>query len=170
MPGRETDWVGALYDAHGASMYSYALALLGVSEDAEDAVQNVFVKVCSSHRIPVNPRHYLLRSVRNEAFSRLRKRRLRFWRRAEFSGEAALFERPQGRRDDELEEIEAALCALPVDQREVMLLKVYEGMTFEQIGRLTGVSPNTAASRYRYAVEKLRESLAAKEPANNDGL
>jgi RNA polymerase sigma-70 factor (ECF subfamily) len=164
---QDTDWVGALYDAHAAGMYSYALALLGVSEEAEDAVQDVFVKVCASGRIPENPRHYLLRSVRNEAFSRLRKRRLRFWRHAAFSGEARLFEQPRGLRDDELEGIEAALRGLPIDQREAVLLKVYEGMTFEQIGRLTDVSPNTAASRYRYAVEKLRGSLAAKEQADD---
>ena len=148
-------------------MYSYALALLGVSEEAEDAVQDVFVRVCTSGRVPDNPRHYLLRSVRNEAFSRLRKRRLRFWRHAEFSGEARLFERPQGRRDEELEEIEAALRGLPLEQREVVLLKTYEGLTFEEIGRLTGVNPNTAASRYRYGIEKLRETLRAKEQADD---
>ena len=162
MPRRETDWVGALYDAHAASMYSYALALLGFPEEAEDAVQDVFVKMCTSDRMPANPRHYLLRSVRNEAFSRLRKRRLRFWRHAAFSGEARLFEWPQGRRDEELEGIEAALRGLPLDQREVVLLKVYESMTFGQIGLITGVSQNTAASRYRYAIEKLRERLGGK--------
>ncbi len=159
MPTQETDWVGALYDAHGASMYSYALALLGVSEEAEDVVQDVFVKVCTANRLPDNPRHYLLRSVRNEAFSRLRKRRLRFWKHSSISGEARLFESPAV-PDEEAERLSAALGGLPLDQRETVLLKVYEGMTFEETGRLTGVSTNTAASRYRYAIEKLRGLLA----------
>ena len=62
--------------------------------------------------------------------------------------------------DDERQAIEAALRALPAEQREVVHLKVYEAMTFQQIADLLGLSLNTAASRYRYATEKLRQSLA----------
>ena len=57
-------------------------------------------------------------------------------------------------------EAEVALAGLPVEQREVVVLKIYEGFTFAQIGELTEVSPNTAASRYRYALAKLEEKLA----------
>jgi len=52
-----------------------------------------------------------------------------------------------------------ALEALPAEQREVLALKVDGELTFEEIGGLLNVSPNTAASRYRYALEKLRDAL-----------
>jgi RNA polymerase sigma-70 factor (ECF subfamily) len=48
---------------------------------------------------------------------------------------------------------------LPPDQREVLHLHVYEGLTFQEIGDLAGLSINTIASRYRYALEKLREAF-----------
>ena len=56
-----------------------------------------------------------------------------------------------------------ALAVLPREQREVVVLKVFEEMTFAEIGRLVGVSPNTAASRYRYAVAKMKEMLSDEE-------
>jgi RNA polymerase sigma-70 factor (ECF subfamily) len=57
--------------------------------------------------------------------------------------------------------IEAALRDLPVDQREVIVLKVYEGMTFKEIAELTDVPSDTVASRYRYALSKLRSVLSS---------
>jgi len=56
-----------------------------------------------------------------------------------------------------------ALYALPNDQREVIVLHVWGELTFSQIGDLLGFSANTAASRYRYALAKLRGSMFAKE-------
>ena len=48
---------------------------------------------------------------------------------------------------------------LPADQREVIHLHVFEGMTFQQVADTTGESINTIASRYRYAIAKLRNSI-----------
>ena len=62
---------------------------------------------------------------------------------------------------------EPALCAamlgLPLQQREVLVLKVFDEMTFKEIADVLGVSINTAASRYRYAIAKLREALEAQD-------
>jgi len=55
--------------------------------------------------------------------------------------------------------IERALLALPAEQREVVHLKIYEGMTLQEIADATGESINTVASRYRYAIEKMRAHL-----------
>jgi RNA polymerase sigma-70 factor (ECF subfamily) len=98
--------------------------------------------------------------ARNEAFKAIKKR----------SGQkAAPFEEglleavaPEKRDEPALspKEAEQALAGLPVEQREVVVLKIYEGFTFAQIGELTEVSPNTAASRYRYALAKLEEKIA----------
>ena len=53
--------------------------------------------------------------------------------------------------------LERGIRLLPVDQREVLHLRVFEGMTFQEIANATGESINTIASRYRYALGKLRE-------------
>jgi DNA-directed RNA polymerase specialized sigma24 family protein len=52
-----------------------------------------------------------------------------------------------------------ALESLPPDQREVIALKIEGELTFAQIAAVLGISPNTAASRYRYALERLRGKL-----------
>ena len=63
---------------------------------------------------------------------------------------------------DEL--LEQALPTLPDEQREVLALKIDGGLTFAEIGALLGVGLNTAASRYRYALEKLRLTLGGQKP------
>jgi RNA polymerase sigma-70 factor (ECF subfamily) len=55
--------------------------------------------------------------------------------------------------------LEQALASLPPEQREVIALKVDGGLKFHEIAAVLGTSPNTAASRYRYALEKLRERM-----------
>ena len=57
----------------------------------------------------------------------------------------------------------AALAALPREQREVIVLKLWNGLTFEAIARLFDLSPNTVAGRYRYGLSKLRGCLKAEE-------
>jgi RNA polymerase sigma-70 factor (ECF subfamily) len=56
--------------------------------------------------------------------------------------------------------VREAVMGLPVEQREVVVLHVWGGLTFEEVGRTVGVPTNTAASRYRYALEKLRTAMS----------
>jgi DNA-directed RNA polymerase specialized sigma24 family protein len=101
----------------------------------------------------------LYRSTRNLAYSRLR-RRLLFGQLLRESPVHSSWLRPlNGAAPRPLLLVENALAALPARQREVVVLKVYEGRTFGEIARLLNISPNTAASRYRYALEKLRPLL-----------
>ena len=55
--------------------------------------------------------------------------------------------------------LEKALAALPEEQRSVAIMHLWEGMTFAEIGTVCGISSNTAASRYRYALDKMRDQL-----------
>ena len=61
------------------------------------------------------------------------------------------------------EAVESALEKLPAEQREAVVLKVYVGMTFDEIAEVVGVPPGTAISRYQYALKKLGELLANEE-------
>ena len=75
---------------------------------------------------------------------------------------APIFETPlEG--DDRRESIEAALRGLPAEQREVLVLKIWGELTFGQIAAQLDIPSNTAASRYRYALAALRESLTAAD-------
>ncbi len=123
-------------------------------------MQETFASYVGLRRVPDNPAGYLFRIARNEAWSLLRRRRLFFWARKRVEEQASLLsvatdERPHGER----EALEAELRRLPVKQREVVVLKHFEGMTFQEIAEVADCSPNTAASRYRYGIEKLRASL-----------
>jgi DNA-directed RNA polymerase specialized sigma24 family protein len=53
----------------------------------------------------------------------------------------------------------SCLAELPMAQREVIVLKLWQGCTFEEIGGLLDVSPNTAAGRYRYGLQKIKAKL-----------
>ena len=57
------------------------------------------------------------------------------------------------------DELAEALGELPEEQRAVLHLKLWEGLTFEKIADALEIPPNTAASRYRYGIDKLRDRL-----------
>ncbi|MBI5094852.1 MAG: sigma-70 family RNA polymerase sigma factor [Candidatus Hydrogenedentes bacterium] len=167
--GTALDSLAYLYDRYGARVYGYAMALLSNASDAEETVQEAFTKLYARMKggwKPDQPENYLFRAVRNEAYSRLRRRRLFFLRTRQWADGSHWLAPPSGgagARDGELEAVEAELAALPVKQREIVVLKVFEAMTFEEIGKVLHISPNTAASRYRYAVDKLRSTLKRED-------
>lgn len=155
--------LGDLYDRYGRLVFRYALAILGADADAEDVASTAFLRLARQGKRAArirDLRRFLIAAARNEAISVLRRRR----RQREAVESAALFEpAPEAHAAADREVIERALAALPREQREVVVLKVYEGLTFAEIAQLVRVSPNTAASRYRYAVAKLREMLSDEE-------
>ena len=151
-PHGTREWLGALYDRHAAGLYRYAVMILADTESAADAVQQVFTRLVDSRNRPDVEANYLRRAIRNECFSMLRSRR----RRPQAADSHEILEAMSAPDDapDERLAIQAALLALPAEQREVVHLKVFEGLTLQEIAELTGESMNTIASRYRYALEE----------------
>jgi RNA polymerase sigma-70 factor (ECF subfamily) len=151
------DWIGALYDQYAGRLFRYAVMILADSAAASDAVQQVFLGIAGT---PVghirSDERYLRRAVRNECYSALRRRRRAMTTDLEPLLEtiAAIDEKPEERLA-----LEAAIRTLPPEQREVLHLKVFDGMTLQEIADQLDESINTIASRYRYAVEKLRGLL-----------
>lgn len=144
-----------LYDRHAARMLAVARAITGETADAEDAVQQTFLELYRSRAALASARDeraYLVRAVRNEAL-RVRDRR----REPAMEREPAT---PQAGDGDP--ELENALASLPAEQREVLALKLDGELTFEQIAAVLAIPANTAASRYRYALEKLRALLGGR--------
>jgi RNA polymerase sigma-70 factor (ECF subfamily) len=134
-------------------------ALLGRADDAEDALQEVFVKLAlksCSHVEDLRP--YLFRMARNEAINTLRRRK-REYRLMENYGEENETTSPNSDSafNAANHDWQKLLARLPLEQREIIALKIWEEMTFAEISAVVKTSPNTAASRYRYGIERLRK-------------
>jgi RNA polymerase sigma-70 factor (ECF subfamily) len=152
------EWLRELYDAHGAALFRYALMILADRSEAEDVVQQVFVSALRVARDIASPLEYLRRATRNECYSALRRRRREQERCVADDG---LLEAQPAEAVDEGERValSRALAALSPEQREVVHLKVFEGLTFPEMAALLDIPANTAASRYRYALVHLRKAL-----------
>ncbi len=152
----------ALYDRFAGRMYRVALRLLGCREDAEDVVQDVFLAAVRSRERLGDVRDltaYLFAALYRAA-GRCALRRLRALQvsPAAVSEAIAPVERVAA-YDAESPRLQQAIRSLPDEQREVLTLKIDGELTFAQIAQVTGVSLSTAASRYHYALEKLKTSL-----------
>jgi RNA polymerase sigma-70 factor (ECF subfamily) len=150
-----------LYDVHAASVYRYLVALLGDRIEAEDALQTAFLELArrpdTLERMEA-PAAYLLATARHAALRSLRRSALR--RQTEVAVARFLEAREPSQADpEETQQLEAAIRELPVEQREVLVLKAFEGWTFRDIAEALTIPLHTAASRYRYALEKLKRVL-----------
>jgi RNA polymerase sigma-70 factor, ECF subfamily len=156
----------ALYDRFAARLYRVALRILGSREDAEDAVQEVFLATVRSHEKLAEVRDltaYLFTSVRRAA-GRAAVRRARVIPILPLGADEAVAPLDQTASDGpgpDWQGLQQAIGSLPDEQREVVALKVDGELTFAQIAQIVGVSLSTVASRYQYALRKLRLSLAS---------
>jgi len=151
------------YDSFGEKLYHYLILKLGSADDAEDVLQNVFCRLARySVRLKFvrNLQAYVFSLARNEANRYLKKKiqsRETRENNATFPGIIQnSFSAPDAQ---DVQLVSECLAQLPEDQREVIVLKVFEGLTFKEIAIVCGLSMNTAASRYRYGMEKLRANL-----------
>jgi len=157
---RNTAEIEVLYRQHGAALLLFASAISGDRGRAQDALHQVFLKVIENGSLgqAIDKKSYLFACVRNAVLNDAKLQN----RSMPLDVDSAWFSPPDrdyaGERN-----LRRALGDLPKDQRDVIVLHVWGELTFSEIGELLGVSSNTAASRYRYALAKLRGSMLAKE-------
>ena len=150
---RPVDWE-ALVSQNENRLYRAALSLLGDPQEAEDAVQDAFVRYLE--RAPEeleNPGAWLMRVLVNNCKSRLRLA----WRRV--GPLPNTLPAPAMEEREVLEE----LFALPPADRAVLHLYYYEGYTTDEIARITGQRPGTVRTRLSRAREKLRRLLTEEQ-------
>jgi RNA polymerase sigma-70 factor (ECF subfamily) len=153
--------LAAVYDAYAGAVYRQALAIVGSSADAEDVVQEVFLKLVRRRGGPIRElKAYLFTAARHEAASVLRQRRRE---QPDADAAAAPGPTPSAASSADALMLRNALAALPQEQRDVVIFKVYEDLTFAQIGERVRASAHTVASRYRYALKKLRAALGESD-------
>ena len=151
------------FHQHGPRLLLCARLWTRSVADAEDVVQEAFVRFWRHQRqLGGEPQALLITSIRRVAVDlgrREDRRAAREQQAEEVSGKMEpFFETPVEDRERVLV-VEAALRCLPPEQREILVLKIWGEVTFEQIAGQLAVSPNTAASRYRYALAALRRDL-----------
>ena len=150
----------SIYRCHRQGLYTLALSITRQDGRAEDAVQEAFARLWRSSRRPQgDPVAYVFAAVRNAALDQAARSDLSVGLPASiFDGQAAdpakhAVEAESQRR------LREAIDDLPDPQRQVVVLKAYAGLTFEQIAEVCGQPLSTVASRYRRVLEKLKQQL-----------
>ena len=156
------DAIDKLYHDHGPALLTYATTIVGSRAAAQDVLHQVFLKLLSGKvQMPDDPKPYLFRAVRNAALNHRRgtireveydDTQVRFIGPFEQAGSAA--------------DLGRALADLPSEQRQIVILKVWGQLTLQEAADLLEIPLNTAASRYRYALEKLRERMGVPGKAS----
>ena len=156
--------LGGLFDLTSMRLVRFAATITRNGHDAEDAVATALVRVATSpYQLSQarQPWPYLLRMVRNESLGILRRKR-----RCQPAGNLADLRTccliDQAEQEESHRAVWLALRKIPTAQSEVVVLKIWEEMTFAQIAEVLNLSPDTVASRYRYAMEKLSHLLQTR--------
>jgi RNA polymerase sigma-70 factor (ECF subfamily) len=153
-----------LYDEHAQSLFAFLVNLLRNDPDARDVLQENFIRLARHPELLASARDaraFLLRMAHNLAIDLIRRRDSRDRNFEAFALESAeVFARAENPDEQTCREnLATALAVLPPEQRAVVHLKLWEGLTFEDIAAILDTTPNTAASRYRYGIDKLRDRL-----------
>ena len=153
-----------LYDEHAQALYAFLLNLTRDEADTRDLLQDVFVKLARDPELLASVRDeraFLIRLAHNAAIDLIRRHGTRDKTREQFAAEIISPFAPAGDPDEQTFRVAlaGALAELPPEQRVVVHLKLWDGLTFEQIAGALDIPLNTAASRYRYGLDKLREQL-----------
>ncbi len=150
-----------LYDAHAEAVYRYVLGMLGRREEAEDAVQSLWLKLAGVRLDRIRDLEaYLWTTVRNLVASAGRRRAFSRARFADWDEPEMLpLEHNPGVSRDRLRDVERAVLRLPVKQRQAVVLVGLLGFSFKEASERLGIPAGTAASRYRLGVARLRRRL-----------
>jgi RNA polymerase sigma-70 factor (ECF subfamily) len=161
MAGVGPELLERLANEHSAALVLYARQWCAAPEDV---VQEAFLKLVVQKRPPDNPVPWLYRVVRNGAIAACRASRRRQHHEAAAAARAPAWFTPSDVAGLDVEATTAALQALPLEQREVIVAHLWGGLTFEQIGEVAGHSPATAYRRFVAGLSALRERLGVPCP------
>ena len=162
MPGGND--IERLYDEHAQPLFAFLLNFTRDEQDTRDVLQEILVKLAREPRLLAGVREeraFLIRLAHNAAIDLMRRRGTRDRTKENFAAECISPFAPTSDPDEKVfrDELVVALGELPEEQCAVVHLKLWEGLTFEEIAAVLEIPPNTAASRYRYGLDKLRDRL-----------
>jgi RNA polymerase sigma-70 factor, ECF subfamily len=153
-----------LYESHCGSVYAFALNLTRDGDLAREILQEVFLRAARRPELGMpmgEARSWLFRMAHNLVIDGHRRAGAQARAMERAAKEPMSFFAPHADPDKQAfrDAVAAAMATLPEEQRAVVHLKLWEFLSFSEIGEALGLSPNTAASRYRYALDKLQTQL-----------
>jgi RNA polymerase sigma-70 factor (ECF subfamily) len=154
--------LAGLYSRHRQGLFTHALAITGCAARAEDAIHDAFARLSrGTSQADRDPVAYVFAAVRSAAIDQFRRSKPGANGKLPDSifADASIDPASQAIRAEQDRYIVTAVGQLPAEQREIVVLKVYAGLTFAQIAEVTGHPLQTVASRYRRSLEQLRQSL-----------
>jgi RNA polymerase sigma-70 factor (ECF subfamily) len=157
----ELDLAG-IYANHRQGLFTHALLITRSAERAEDAVHDAIANLCGRDAVNiVDPVAYVFAAVRTSAINQTRSAQRSQPTDSLFAGSDAQIAAPdaQAIQTERTESVIAAVNELPADHREVVVLRVYAGLTFAQIAAIMCEPLPTIASRYRRSLERLKQQL-----------
>lgn len=164
MPAIEPSEVGHWFEREASALVLYARRWFSQAE-AEELVQEAFMKLVQQSRRPEHVRGWLYTTVRNAAVSRIRsasRRRVREEKVTE--AEPSCFERHPGEALD-AGAAQAALEMLTEEEREIVTLRIWGDLTLKEIAEMLDTSIPTVFRKYRAALGRLKEAL--QQPCNH---
>lgn len=159
----EIDALSKIYDAFAKKIYGHSLWILRNKQDAEDILQNIFIKLAHMGAALLkikNPSTYLFTMAHREAIGIIRQRS----RKSEVESDIEIFmsDHTDSVRALEAKKLQYLISTLEIYQRETIYLHLYEDLTFREIGKIMSISTFTAASRYRLAIARLRKEFGER--------
>jgi RNA polymerase sigma factor (sigma-70 family) len=146
--------LGAFYAAHKQELFTYALSITRSPACAEDAVHDAFSRVLAKGRLPLEVRPYIFRCVRNASLDVLRSAERE---RRKVEGCRSIFQEGCGAALQET--VTELLMLLSNKEREIVVLKVYSGLTLKEIAKVYGTRQGTVAATYWRSLQKLRKRV-----------
>jgi RNA polymerase sigma-70 factor (ECF subfamily) len=137
----------------------YARQCTRTEEDAGDLVQEALTESWRRTGGEVPDPALVFATIRRRAIDHGRSAQSRRRRESAHAARTDLWFQPDFSAADTHHTVAAAVAELPVSLRETVTLKLWGGLSFPEIAAVTGVPVPTATSRYRYAIERLRETL-----------
>lgn len=150
-----------IWTEYASDLLGFLAAMHCSQSDAEDSLQEVFVTIARKRMSIAGARllkPYLFQLARNVALNRI-KRSKRIRDRVGYMPDWLTPAGPASHDEQRIQRLVKRLAELPEKQRSVLILKFYRNKSFREIGELLGISENTAASRFRYGIEKLRRLM-----------
>ena len=151
-----------IYDAHASGLFHYLVTFTKTEADAKDLLQEIFIRLARGVKVDSRTeKAFLFRLAHNLAIDWLRRRKVRWDSEVQLLQDAEVGQQRAADPDAALlaRGFADAMKSLPDEQRTIAQLKLWDGLTFEEIADIQGIPLNTAASRYRYALEKLKTRL-----------
>ena len=156
----DTNGLEALHERTRASVYGLALSIVRNPQDAEDLMQDTYLRVyrgAAGYRPQGKPLAWILRITRNLALDKVRSRSA-----GELPLEESLVPDPRSDQSENTLDrllLQTVLARLTEEERQIVILRSVEGFKHREIAELLGIPLGTALSKYRRSLSKLRKML-----------